>query len=144
MVLPFDSRNCSPLCRFFFSARVNRRTCAASSPPRAISMQRRRVSSRRFERTGGRKRRKRMMMITTMMTIGVAGLIDGYVFRGECRDYSRIYRGDCAGGISWLRTLSITRDRERGPSIATELVFLREKLVATFRTSPDTVIPSFP
>lgn len=80
-----------------------------------------------------------MMMITTMMTIGVAGLIDGYVFRGECRDYS-IYRGDCAGGISWLRTLSITRDRERGPSI----VFLREKLVATFRTSSDTVIPSFP
>ena len=56
VVLPFDSRNCSPLCRFFFSARVNRRTCAASSPPRAISMQRRRVSSRRFERSEGRRK----------------------------------------------------------------------------------------
>lgn len=76
------------------------------------------------------------MMIMTMMTtstIGVVGLIDGYVFRGECRDYSRIYRGDCAGGICRLRTLSITRDGEGEPSIATELVFLREKLVATFR-----------
>lgn len=76
VVLLFDSRNRSPLCRFFFSARVNRRTCAASSPPRAISMQRRRVCSPRFERT----REGRM----TMTMIGICGsLIDGYSYSEE-------------------------------------------------------------
>lgn len=64
--------------------------------------------------------------MTTIMMIGIVGLIGGYiVFRGECRDYWRIYRGDCAGGISLLWTLSITRDRESDPNIATR-VSLRE------------------